>query len=235
MTPERWRQVEEIFQAALDLSPEDRDRYVSDVCAQDTELRRDVESLLSQYDSAGELLEQPVYGNTEMSALESFVEDKDPMLGRRLGTYRIEREIGRGGMGAVYESSRADNEFNKRAAIKLVKRGMDTDFILRRFRKERQILAALTAVLAASLHGPGRLEAQPALGTGAGETNRLVSAIPEIDEPYDEVRDTTRSALTFDNAVMISSAIPSAKKSPSGSALMFVKGNTAIDFVEPPG
>src|SRR5215210_2165163 len=143
MTPERWRQVEEIFQAALDLSPEDRNRYVSDVCAQGTELRRDVESLLTQYDSAGELLEQPVYGNTEMSALESFVEDKDPMLGRRLGSYRIEREIGRGGMGAVYEASRADNEFNKRAAIKLVKRGMDTDFILRRFRKERQILAAL--------------------------------------------------------------------------------------------
>ncbi|HEX6718555.1 MAG TPA: protein kinase [Pyrinomonadaceae bacterium] len=143
MTPERWRQVEEIFQTALDLSPEDRPRYVSDVCAADTDLRRDVESLLSQYDSAGELLDAPVYGNTEMSALESFVEDKDPMIGRRLGSYRIEREVGRGGMGAVYEASRADNEFNKRAAIKLVKRGMDTDFILRRFRKERQILAAL--------------------------------------------------------------------------------------------
>ena len=113
-------------------------------CARTTlHLRRDVESLLSQYDSAGELLEEPVYGNTELSVLESFVEEKDPMLGRRLGSYRIEREIGRGGMGAVYEASRADNEFNKRAAIKLVKRGMDTDFILRRFRKERQILAAL--------------------------------------------------------------------------------------------
>jgi eukaryotic-like serine/threonine-protein kinase len=143
MTPERWRQVEEIFQAALDLSPVERTRYVSEVCANDTSLRRDVESLLSQYDNAGELLDEPVYGNTEMSVLESFVEDKDPMIGRRLGSYRIEREIGRGGMGAVYQASRADNEFNKRAAIKLVKRGMDTDFILRRFRKERQILAAL--------------------------------------------------------------------------------------------
>src|SRR5215204_251461 len=143
MTPERWRQVEEIFQSALDLSPEERVLYVSNVCAEDTELRRDVESLLSQYVDAGELLDEPVYGNTELSVLESFVEDEDPMLGRRLGSYRIEREIGRGGMGAVYEASRADNEFNKRAAIKLVKRGMDTDFILRRFRKERQILAAL--------------------------------------------------------------------------------------------
>ncbi len=143
MTPERWRQVEEIFQAALDLSPGDRTRYVSEVCAEDTDLKRDVEVLLSQYDSAGELLEEPIYGNTELNMLESFVEDKDPMIGRRLGSYRIDREIGRGGMGAVYEASRADNEFNKRAAIKLVKRGMDTDFILRRFRKERQILAAL--------------------------------------------------------------------------------------------
>jgi serine/threonine protein kinase/tetratricopeptide (TPR) repeat protein len=143
MTPERWRQVEEIFQAAVELLPEERARYVAQVCANDTTLKRDVESLLSQHDSAGELLDQPFYGDTEYNVFESFIEEEDPMIGRRLGSYRIEREIGRGGMGAVYEASRADNEFNKRAAIKLVKRGMDTDFILRRFRKERQILAAL--------------------------------------------------------------------------------------------
>jgi hypothetical protein len=132
MTPERWRQVEEIFQAALDLTPEDRRRYVSEACANDTTLQRDVESLLSQYDSAGQLLEEPLYKNTELSVFESLIEDSDPMIGRRLGAYRIEREIGRGGMGAVYEASRDDNEFSKRVAIKLVKRGMDTDFILRR-------------------------------------------------------------------------------------------------------
>jgi TolB-like protein/Flp pilus assembly protein TadD/tRNA A-37 threonylcarbamoyl transferase component Bud32 len=143
MTPERWRKVEEIFQEALDLSPEERTSYVIEACGNDTSLRRDVESLLTQHDSAGELLEESIYGNTEMGMLNSFVDEVDPMLGRRLGAYRIEREIGRGGMGAVYEAARVDNEFNKRAAIKLVKRGMDTDFILRRFRKERQILAAL--------------------------------------------------------------------------------------------
>jgi tetratricopeptide (TPR) repeat protein/serine/threonine protein kinase len=142
MTPERWRQVEEIFQAAIDLLPEDRHRYLLEACAHDDLLKRDVEMLLSQHDSGGGILSQPLYGNTETGMLESFLED-DPMIGRRLGAYRIEREIGRGGMGAVYEAVRVDNEFNKRAAIKLVKRGMDTDFILRRFRKERQILAAL--------------------------------------------------------------------------------------------
>src|SRR5262245_36863520 len=143
MTPERWRQVEEIFQGALDRAPDERTQFVILACGDDESLRRDVQLLLRQHDSAGELLEQPLYANTELGMLESFVEETDPMIGRRLGAYRIEREIGRGGMGAVYEASRGDNGFHKRAAIKLVKRGMDTDFILRRFRKERQILAAL--------------------------------------------------------------------------------------------
>src|SRR4029453_18375615 len=111
--------------------------------ADHTTPERDIESLLLQHDSAGELLEESIYGNTELGVLGSFIEEEDPMIGRRLGAYRIEREVGRGGMGAVYEAIRVDNELNMRAAIKLVKRGMDTDFILRRFRTERQILAAL--------------------------------------------------------------------------------------------
>jgi serine/threonine protein kinase/tetratricopeptide (TPR) repeat protein len=144
MTPERWRQVEDIFQAAVDRRPEERARFVVESCAEDDALRRDVEALLSQHESAGDLLEAPAYDETQRGVLESFADvDEDPLLGRRLGAYRIEREIGRGGMGAVYEALRVDKEFNKRVAIKLVKRGMDTDFILRRFRKERQILAAL--------------------------------------------------------------------------------------------
>jgi len=143
MTPERWRQVEEIFQAALDLQPEARMAYLAEACATDATLKSQVEALLSQHEDAGPLLDEPLYDSTELSSLEFFAEDEDPMIGRRLGSYRITREIGRGGMGAVYEASRADNEFYKRAAIKLVKRGMDTDFILRRFRKERQILASL--------------------------------------------------------------------------------------------
>src|SRR4030095_1580976 len=97
MTPERWQRVEEIFQAALDLTPEDRPRYVSEVCAEDTALLRDVESLLLQYDSAGELLEEPIYGNTEMGMLESLIDEKDPMIGRRLGSYTKQRESRRRG------------------------------------------------------------------------------------------------------------------------------------------
>ncbi len=143
MTPERWHQVEKIFQAALDRAPEERDRFVLEACANDEGLKRDVESRLSQHDSAA-MFDEPTSAKPDSHSRPADAdEDADPLIGRRLGAYRIEREIGRGGMGTVYEAARADNEFTKRAAIKLVKRGMDTDFVLRRFRKERQILAAL--------------------------------------------------------------------------------------------
>jgi serine/threonine protein kinase len=60
-----------------------------------------------------------------------------------VGPYRIEHEIGRGGMAVVYLAVRADGEFRKRVAIKLIKRGMDTDAVIERMRRERRILAAL--------------------------------------------------------------------------------------------
>src|SRR6186713_287490 len=145
MTPERWKQIEVIFHEALDLDLSERSRFLKEKTGDDAELLTEVEKLLMQFNQASSFIEQPAYENAKQGVLSALLDeaDEDPMIGRRLGSYRIEREIGRGGMGAVYEASRADNEFNKRAAIKLVKRGMDTDFVLRRFRKERQILAAL--------------------------------------------------------------------------------------------
>ena len=68
---------------------------------------------------------------------------EDKMIGRTIGAYRLDEEIGRGGMGAVYRATRVDGEFDQTVAVKLIKRGMDTDMILRRFRRERQILATL--------------------------------------------------------------------------------------------
>ncbi|MGZ5004605.1 MAG: protein kinase domain-containing protein [Chthoniobacterales bacterium] len=68
---------------------------------------------------------------------------EEPFAGRQFGSYQIMREIGRGGLGAVYLAARADDEYRKQVAIKLVRRGLDTEDILRRFRNERQILAQL--------------------------------------------------------------------------------------------
>lgn len=145
MRPERWKVVEQILEAALEQAPDERAAFLTRACQGDDELRREVEALISSYDEAGSFIEDPLladivtipqHNTTQLDSLSSLV-------GQRIGAYRIESEIGRGGMGAVYLATRADNVFQRRVAIKIVKRGMDTDFILRRFRRERQILATL--------------------------------------------------------------------------------------------
>jgi serine/threonine protein kinase len=70
-------------------------------------------------------------------------EQKELLRESNIGPYKIIRRIGQGGMGAVYLAARDDDQFKKQVAIKLIRRGMDTDFVLRRFRNERQILASL--------------------------------------------------------------------------------------------
>jgi eukaryotic-like serine/threonine-protein kinase len=141
MTPERWQQIEDIFQTAVDLPTAERTAFLTEACAEDDVLRTQVDLLLTQYMQAGDFIETPPL-TADLDWLATLAES-DPLIGRRIGAYRLEREVGRGGMGAVYLGLRADNEFQKRVAIKLIKRGMDTDFILRRFRRERQILASL--------------------------------------------------------------------------------------------
>jgi eukaryotic-like serine/threonine-protein kinase len=133
MMSERKHLLETILAAARQLSrASDRDAYLTAACAQDAALRAEVEQLLLHADGA-ETLVQEGWDKTL----------KDPLLGARLGAYQIQSELGQGGMGAVYLAERADGAFRQRVAIKLVKRGMDTNFILRRFRQERQILATL--------------------------------------------------------------------------------------------
>jgi TolB-like protein/Flp pilus assembly protein TadD/tRNA A-37 threonylcarbamoyl transferase component Bud32 len=144
MSSDRWRDIQEIFQMALDLGTDERASYLDECCAGDEELRQKLQALLSQHEEAGGLLNETRYEESGLEELGHRLEsDDDPLIGQRIGAYRIEREIGRGGMGAVYLAERADNAFQRRVAIKVIKRGMDTDFVLRRFRHERRILAAL--------------------------------------------------------------------------------------------
>jgi serine/threonine protein kinase/Tfp pilus assembly protein PilF len=99
-------------------------------------------------------------GSDDLFDSEAFTPDgEESMLGRHVGPYRIDREIGRGGMGTVYEARRADGEFQHRVAVKLIKSGLDNDFVLKRFRNERQILAALDHPNIGRLLGGGTTEA----------------------------------------------------------------------------
>jgi eukaryotic-like serine/threonine-protein kinase len=134
----RWTRVETLFLEATELPPDSRETFLRDQCGDDTRLREEVLSLL-RYDTGGE--ESHLLDALQASAA-SIVED-DVGPGRMVGPYRIEREIGRGGMAVVYRAVRADGEFSKRVAIKLIKRGMDTAAVVERLRRERRILASL--------------------------------------------------------------------------------------------
>ena len=139
MKPERWEHVKSLFELALERQPDERASWVDEHCAGDDELGREVKSLLAAHDD--DFLEGPLVFP------EGFEERLPPAdavnPGTRIGAYEIVSELGRGGMGAVYLAARADREFEKRVAIKLIRRDRLTELAVRRFRNERQILAAL--------------------------------------------------------------------------------------------
>jgi serine/threonine protein kinase len=140
MTPERWRHVKEVFAQASGLDPAARTPYLEQACGDDGELRLEVASLLSAHATADAILDRSAGDYLPLSALEA---SDEPRQGRRLGAYQLVECLGRGGMGEVWRARRADAQYEKEVAIKLVRGGYDTAFVLQRFRAERQILANL--------------------------------------------------------------------------------------------
>jgi serine/threonine protein kinase/tetratricopeptide (TPR) repeat protein len=134
--PEKWDQVKELFALALERDPEERTEFLRQACGADDSLRAEIESLLSSFDDAPAFLE-------DCPAADLLSAHSSAIAGRRIGAYRIIRECGHGGMGIVYLAERADDQYRKRVAIKMLMPGINKDEVLRRFRNERQALAAL--------------------------------------------------------------------------------------------
>jgi len=135
MTPERWERVTGLFDAACQLPTESREAWLL-TTSEDASLLTEVRAMLVSYDTDPEYLEQP-------AGVELAFEDTvtDALIGRRLGAYRLTRQIGRGGMGVVYEAERDDQEFDRTAAVKILP-AWSAGFA-ERFRTERRVLAAL--------------------------------------------------------------------------------------------
>jgi eukaryotic-like serine/threonine-protein kinase len=134
--PARWQRLKSILADVLEhTSPEERTTALEQSCAGDTSLLREAQKLLAHDTSVFEEF-------AEIAATRLRCDEHD-RIGERMGAYAVVKELGRGGMGAVYLAERADGQFEKRVAIKVLKRGTDTDEVLRRFRIERQILANL--------------------------------------------------------------------------------------------
>lgn len=137
MNPEKWNKINELFAAWLDLNANEQTRFLEDACRDDPDLRKELDLLINAHRQEENVLKTPVFDHVARA----IADDESLQAGRQIGAYKILKEIGRGGMGAVYLAARADEQFQKRVAIKLIKRGMDTDQVLQRFRNERQILA----------------------------------------------------------------------------------------------
>jgi non-specific serine/threonine protein kinase/serine/threonine-protein kinase len=139
MIPERWQRVKQLLDEALAVESSERAAFLDRTCAGELELRREVESLLASHEQAGTgFLKNPAVD------LRAVVPLPTPLYqGRRVGVYQILEEIGHGGMGEVYRAVRADGQYEKEVAVKLVRGGYDTGSMLERFRNERQILASL--------------------------------------------------------------------------------------------
>jgi serine/threonine protein kinase/TolB-like protein len=144
MTRDEWQRIKEIAANALEQPASARAAYVARRCGADAGLRREVESIVASATDAADLFERPrMLMAGAADALERVNEFAPPRIGDRVGPYEIVRELGAGGMGVAYLAERADAEYEKRVAIKLIRAGLDSETVLRRFRRERQIVADL--------------------------------------------------------------------------------------------
>jgi serine/threonine-protein kinase len=118
--PERWRQIEALFERALDLLPEERSAFLDQACAEDPQLRKQVEALLAADESAGGFLGTPAgeYAADLLSDDAAEEEGEPDLQGRLLGPYRLIRQIGSGGMGVIYAAE--DTRLGRRVAVKLL-------------------------------------------------------------------------------------------------------------------
>lgn len=137
MSRANWEQVKDIFASALEIDTSERDTFIIDRCGQDTLLRMEVQSWLASYAESEAFIETPAFSHHEITS------NGKPAIGRQFGSYRVIREIGHGGMGAVFLAERDDGEFSQRVAIKIIRQAIAESELINRFKRERQILATL--------------------------------------------------------------------------------------------
>jgi serine/threonine protein kinase/tetratricopeptide (TPR) repeat protein len=141
MTPERWERIKEVLGAALELPADQRPVYLDQQCAGDVALRSEIELLLRSEQS----IESQFLGDNCLAEVAAALipTEENPWIGRRVGAYQIVEQIGTGGMGEVYRAFRADDQYRKDVALKVIRAGQDSGSVITRFKNERQILASL--------------------------------------------------------------------------------------------
>src|SRR5688572_15051307 len=168
MKPERWQQLKQIFQSALERHPAERSAFLNQACAGDAALRNEVESLISSHDQAGDsIAAMAVEAATEMLANDRAI------VGKQIGRYQVLSLIGRGGMGEVFLAQ--DTALGRKVALKILR----SDFTrneerLRRFQQEAQAASALNHPNILTIHEIGQEDSLHFIATEyvEGETLR---------------------------------------------------------------
>jgi len=174
MTPERWQQVEALYHAARAQAPDARSTFLAAACAGDVELRREVESLLTQTRSADGFLSEPA----RALAPEQLHEPAGWMVGRKIGVYQLQTLLGAGGMGEVYRAR--DSKLGRDVAIKILPRAFTRDHDrLTRFEREARMLAALNHPHIGAIYG---LE-ETTQATGAGQATLPALVLELVEGP----------------------------------------------------
>ncbi|HEX8737512.1 MAG TPA: protein kinase [Pyrinomonadaceae bacterium] len=192
MSETNWNKIVEIFEQAVELAPAKRAEFLDAACGGDDAMRGEVEAMLAADENAQDFIETPAAADASLSLFDKNIPANTQTIapvGQKIGAYRIEKEIGRGGMGAVFLAERADGEFKRRVALKIINRHLRNEFMIRRFRQERQILAALDHPNIARLYDGGTTsDGSPYLITEYVEGETLL-------EYCDENRLTVRERL----------------------------------------
>lgn len=157
LSKERWERIGEILNKVFDLEPGQRVAYLNEACAKDATLREEVEKYLALDEEASQEWDDDLVAQWLVPLLEELCDSDppEPLEEQRVGPYKLLRKLGSGGMGIVYLAERADGQFERQVALKLIKKGMDTDLRQRHFLNERQILANLKHPNIAQLHDGG--------------------------------------------------------------------------------
>jgi len=147
MDSERWQNVERLYHATLQCEESQRAAFLKHACGSDELLLREIESLVSYGERSESFIEGSaldlVAPDLACQTGEKDSSDKCRIIGKRISQYRVVEQLGSGGMGEVYRAVRADDQFQKQVAIKLVHAGEASGFVIGRFKNERQILASL--------------------------------------------------------------------------------------------
>ena len=194
MISERWKEVEAILRAALTRLPHERTAFVAEACADDSELRREVESLLAHETASDQFLSTPA------AALIAAAEVPAPFIGWQFGTYTILDLLGSGGMGEVYRAR--DGQLDRDVAIKILPPlfANDSDR-LARFEREAKILAALNHPHIGAIYGLERVD--PSTSSG----HAVPALVLELVEGPTLAERLLQGPLAVEDAVAIATQI----------------------------